>query len=103
LHAAFVNFQESMVSLGPEKDSHPERLRAALLNGLVHYRNAIHRQITTGMAKERLMECRQAMALIQLVEIVIFRGMDSPQVLEGWLEESFPVDDDEDFWSLVFR
>lgn len=92
-----------MVSLGPEKDSHPEKLRTVLLNGLVHYRNAIHRQITKETAKEAVVEYRQAMALIQLVEIVMFRGVENAQVLESWLEESFPVDDDEDFWSLVFR
>ena len=105
LHGAFVTFQESIVKLGTEADRHPEKLRTALLNGLIHYRNAIHRQITKGTApKELALEYRQIMALIQLVEIVLFRGVESAVVLEGWLEESFPVGgDDEDFWSLVFR
>lgn len=103
LHGAFVTFQESIVKLGPEKDRNPDKLRTALLNGLIHYRNAIHRQITKETPKELLLEYRQFMALIQLVELMFFKGIDNPLVLEGWLEESFPVDNDEDFWSLVFR
>lgn len=69
----------------------------------MHHRNAVNRQITNETSKEVVEGCREVMALIQLVEIVGFKGVEDTLVFEGWLEESFPVGGDEDFWSVLFR